>query len=179
MTIRLRGHHLLCMLTYVGKGYTPAFSANFDRIAGRLAEGEDVLLVEGPDDICAPMAFACGAHCPGEGVRQRDVEALASVGQTLGLVLQAGGRLCLTPPMVACMRHAFAGAAAGKPGMRSACGGCEWSQLCTDIAGAGYPGVRLKIKPGGAESRLTDSHLADEVSGRPALLAKRTSAPVR
>ncbi len=165
MTIRLRGHHLLCMLTYVGKGYTPAFSANFDRIAGRLAEGEDVLLVEGPDDICAPMAFECGAHCPGESVRQRDGEALAAVGQALGLVLQPGGRMCLTAPMLACMRHAFAASEAGKAGMRRACGGCEWSPLCTDIAGAGYAGVRLKMRPGDGLRR------ADDVSRRSACLA--------
>lgn len=165
------------MLTYVGKGYTPAFSANFDRIAGRLAEGEDVLLVEGPDDICAPMAFECGAHCPGESVRQRDAEALAAVGQALGLVLQAGGRLCLTSAMVACMRHAFAGAAAGKPGLRRACGGCEWSPFCTDIAGAGYAGVKLKMRPGGSEPRRADdARLTDDVRAR---LAARTSAPVR
>ena len=25
MTIRLRAHHLLCLLTYAGKGYSPAF----------------------------------------------------------------------------------------------------------------------------------------------------------
>ena len=29
MTVRLRAHHLLCMLTYVGKGYSPAFCAGF------------------------------------------------------------------------------------------------------------------------------------------------------
>ncbi len=59
MTVRLRGHHLLCMLTFVGKGYSPAFVENYDRIAGRLSEGEDILLVDGPDDICAPLL--CGA----------------------------------------------------------------------------------------------------------------------
>ena len=32
MTIKLRAHHLLCLLTYVGKGYSPAFTANYDRV---------------------------------------------------------------------------------------------------------------------------------------------------
>ncbi|MGV6872987.1 DUF1284 domain-containing protein [Pseudochelatococcus sp. B33] len=146
MTVRLRGHHLLCVLTYVGKGYTPAFTANLDRIAGRLSEGEEVLLVDGPDDICAPMAFACGAHCPSDDIRLRDSEALAAVGRTLGRALQVGGRLCLTPAVVAGMRAAFAGARAGEAGLRRACGGCEWSSLCTDIAGGGYPGVRLRMR---------------------------------
>lgn len=147
MAIRLRGHHLLCMLTHVGKGYTPAFSANFDRIAVRLSGGEEVLLVEGPDDICRPIASACGAHCPAESVRERDGDALSAIGSTLGILLHAGGRLRLTPDLLGAMRAAFAGARAGEAGVRGACGGCEWSPLCTDIAGAGYPGVKLRMRP--------------------------------
>ena len=50
MTIRLRPHHLLCLLTYSGKGYSAAFTANYDVIAGQISQGEDILIVEGPDD---------------------------------------------------------------------------------------------------------------------------------
>ena len=32
MTVRLRSRHLLCLLTYKGEGYRPAF-VNLDRIA--------------------------------------------------------------------------------------------------------------------------------------------------
>ena len=46
MTVRLRAHHLLCLLTYVGKGYSPAFTANYDKMVKRLAGGEDVLKIE-------------------------------------------------------------------------------------------------------------------------------------
>ena len=60
MTVRLRGHHLLCLLAYKGEGYSPAFIANLDRIAARLTAGEDAVLVDGPDDICAPLALTQG-----------------------------------------------------------------------------------------------------------------------
>ena len=50
MTVRLRPHHLLCLLTYVGKGYSPAFTANYDAIAMRIEQGEELLIVSGPDD---------------------------------------------------------------------------------------------------------------------------------
>jgi hypothetical protein len=62
MTVRLRGHHLLCLLTFVGKGYTPAFTANYRRIVARLNEGAAVELVDGPDDICAPMLAEAEHH---------------------------------------------------------------------------------------------------------------------
>ena len=55
MTIHLRPHHLLCLLTYVGKGYGDAFIRNYDRIAQRLSMGEAIMVVDGPDDICAPL----------------------------------------------------------------------------------------------------------------------------
>ncbi len=55
MTVRLRAHHLLCMLTYVGKGYSPAFVENYEVIAARLSAGEEIELVAGPDDICGPL----------------------------------------------------------------------------------------------------------------------------
>jgi len=41
VTIRLRAHHLLCILTYVGKGYTPGFTVNYDRVARRMSDGEE------------------------------------------------------------------------------------------------------------------------------------------
>ncbi len=40
MTITLRAHHLLCVLTYSGKGYSPAFVTNFDSVVRRLQAGE-------------------------------------------------------------------------------------------------------------------------------------------
>jgi hypothetical protein len=55
VTVRLRGHHLLCILTFVGKGYDGPFVANLARVIDRLAAGEAVLVVDGPDDVCAPL----------------------------------------------------------------------------------------------------------------------------
>ena len=35
MTLALRAHHLLCMLTYAGRGYSPDFVRNFDHMNDR------------------------------------------------------------------------------------------------------------------------------------------------
>ncbi len=139
MTVRLRAHHLLCLLTFVGKGYTPAFTANYRRVVARLNAGEAAELVEGPDDICAPMLGETGHHCLNASVDDRDRQALADVAALLGRPLAAGGDFTLDPVRVATLRAAFAAGAS-----RTACAGCQWSGLCTDIAAGGFAGVRLR-----------------------------------
>lgn len=139
MTVRLRAHHLLCMLTYVGRGYSPAFVANYEQIAARLSDGEEIEIVEGPDDICAPLlGDAKPAHCLGEGVVKRDVAARDAVAAFLGGPLPPGTRLTLTSSLITRLRKTFA---TGK--IRTACSGCEWSGLCDDVADGGYLGVRV------------------------------------
>lgn len=129
MTIRLRGHHLLCMLTYIGKGYSPAFVENYDTIAERLSEGEDILLVDGPDDICAPLLCGGDCHCHDEGPRNRDTMALQSVGQLFGETLTTQTPFTLDDKRLASMRTAFA-----NDTLRRACIACKWYGLCTQIA---------------------------------------------
>ena len=95
MTVRLRAHHLLCLLTWAGKGYSPAFTAGFTTIATRIAAGEAVVLVEGPDDVCAPMLDDPDCHCRGDSVARRDAQAARDVAALLGRPLSAGQRLVL------------------------------------------------------------------------------------
>ncbi|MFB2552843.1 DUF1284 domain-containing protein [Ensifer soli] len=138
MTVRLRPHHLLCLLTYVGRGYGAAFVDNYDRIATRLSAGEDVLIVDGPDDICAPLLSDADAHCHGAGVLGRDRQAARDTGRILRRAIRPGTRLVLPPDRVGRLRAAFAGGAS-----RAACAGCEWSGLCDAIAAGGFRGARL------------------------------------
>lgn len=187
MTIRLRPHHLLCLLTYVGKGYSAAFVANLDRVADRLAAGEGLALVEGPDDICAPLlpgAAAAGPaacappdpappgaqatpHCLAASVRARDALALDSLREHLP-PQQPGERLLLAPPLVARLRGLFA---TGQ--IRQACGGCEWHGLCTDVAAAGYAGVRLQVSASPSADPVAS---ARQASGSASRLASATTA---
>lgn len=138
MTVRLRPHHLLCLLTYAGKGYSPAFVANYDRIAGRLSDGEDIVIVEGPDEICAPLLDGDGPHCWRESVRDRDRRAADDVGQLLHMSIAEGTRLELPPALLRQMRAAFAD---GR--VRAACSGCEWFDLCSAIAADDYDTTRV------------------------------------
>ncbi len=119
--IRLRPHHLLCMLTFAGEGYTPAFVANLDAIVRRIAGGEPVDLVDGSDD----------EHCAGASIARRDRSAL--------LALAAEGFALAPRPLTfdrALLERLRAAFAAGT--IRGACRGCEWNDLCTSIAGTGF-----------------------------------------
>ncbi len=136
MTVRLRPHHLLCMLTFVGEGYSPAFVANYRRLAGRLSAGEPIEIVSGPDDICAPLLSDESAHCFGASVAGRDAMALADIARLLGRELETGAVIASDQALFEKLRRAFSAGVA-----RDACTGCEWSSLCDRIAGEDYKGA--------------------------------------
>lgn len=127
------------MLTYVGKGYGAAFTENYDAIIGRIDSGEELLLVEGPDDICRPLLEDSGAHCFRDGVLGRDANAATAMEELLGRPLRPGERFSLAPAIVERMREAFRGGTT-----RSACVGCEWFDLCTAVAHEDFAGAALR-----------------------------------
>lgn len=138
MTVSIRPHHLLCMLTYLGRGYTPDFVKNYDEIIARLNEGEAVQLVSGPDDICTPMLDEAGCHCHNDSVRTRDEIAARQIGSLLKTSLETKMALRLTASQVAALRAAFA-----DDSIRAGCEGCEWHDLCSSIASKKYRGCHL------------------------------------
>nr|WP_153442262.1 DUF1284 domain-containing protein [Sinorhizobium terangae] len=135
----MRGHHLLCLLTFVGEGYTPSFTRNYQVVARRLSAGEPIEIVEGPDDICAPMLGLAEAHCRNENIRGRDSRALAAVADLLGFPLGPGSVLILDDRRLQDMRGAFA-----LGSVRGACDECEWSALCTRVARDGFAGAVVR-----------------------------------
>lgn len=134
MTVRLRPHHLLCLLTYAGKGYSPAFTDNFDDIIERLRAGEPIAVVEGPDDICQPIAREPDTHCLRDSVTVRDRQATRDLAALLHV---SPGDLTALPDL-ATLREAFA---TGRT--RGACRGCEWFDLCSGIAADGFAGTNI------------------------------------
>ncbi len=130
--IRLRPHHLLCALTFVGEGYTDAFVVNFRALLARIDTGEPIEIVAGPDDICAPIVANDDAHCLLERIALRDARTIASLTADSELApLLAGG--VLGENRVSALRVAFAHGT-----VRGACEACSWHDLCTTIAGDGY-----------------------------------------
>ena len=64
--LNLRPHHLLCTRAFKGKGYSPAFVENMQRVINRLKTGCDITLITGIDDICVSCPERIGNHCRSE-----------------------------------------------------------------------------------------------------------------
>ena len=144
--VRLRGHHFLCLLTYKGLGYTPAFVENMTAIAARINAGAKVLLHAGPDDICAALSpadrAACNHDCAKPETAALDEMAEKATVAVLGHGLDAA--FTLDAEKVAQLRAAFL---TGES--RTACGLCRWRAICDEIAQGGY-----------AQTLLTGFHAA-------------------
>lgn len=50
--MKIRGHHLLCLLHFEGKGYNDEFVNNMFRVLYSLENGVEFSLIIGIDDIC-------------------------------------------------------------------------------------------------------------------------------
>lgn len=80
MNMKLRGHHLLCVLGYRGRGYSKEFCENMTFIYETLRVKPDTLIeiIKGSDDICK--------HCPKkhhlqcENVYEMDSSILNKIG---------------------------------------------------------------------------------------------------
>jgi hypothetical protein len=138
VVIRLRPHHLLCILTYVGEGYSKAFTTNFTLLVDELNKGDvEIEVIEGPDDICQPrltdpMDTSC--HCFDPDIAQQDKDALED------LKLKFGDRFILSKDRIQGNRQLFKDGA-----IRKACNTCPWYDLCSDVANnKNYEGTLLK-----------------------------------
>ncbi|SFI27939.1 hypothetical protein SAMN02799624_00077 [Paenibacillus sp. UNC496MF] len=89
MTIRLRGHHLLCLLGFRGMGYSAAYAANMARVYNRLKDEPHtpVTIVAGPDELCACFPADEEPHCENASVARLDRDALAKLDLRFGLTL--------------------------------------------------------------------------------------------
>ncbi len=137
--VKLRAHHLMCILTYVGEGYNDEFIANYDQIIARLRSGEPILIVSGPDDICAPLLSGNNPHCHRESVVRRDENAARIASKLLQEPIFEGARLKLSTMSLDALRLAYMGGQ-----FSGACKGCEWIGLCKGVADGGYRQVRLQ-----------------------------------
>ena len=140
MPVQLRGHHFLCILTYRGYGYTPAFVANMTGIVDEIGRGRPVLLVEGPDAICGGLTpedrQACNHDCGQADTRALDRLAVEDIATHLGI--DFGGPIEIDPATVMRLRSAFAART-----VRRACARCPWSDFCDRIAAEGFAETRL------------------------------------
>jgi hypothetical protein len=51
-SMRLRGHHLICLHFFRGEGYSSDFVANLYELLDRAKSGEEIEVVDSADDVC-------------------------------------------------------------------------------------------------------------------------------
>lgn len=142
--MRFRPHHLLCMLTYTGKGYSQSFTDNYDRIIDELNKGNKTIkLVSGADDICAPRlcdANDTNCHCHRNYIDDRDRKSLSDIRKMPEFLdFKIGSHINLTKDFINSLREAYK-----ENTIRTACSGCEWKNLCDRIEHDNFKGARLK-----------------------------------
>ena len=106
--MKLRGHHLICILGYRGLGYSQEYVDNMTRIVEQLRPSTLLWICSEPDDICAPCPFlgekGCQERGPGseEVVRNRDLAVMERLGIAAGDSIPWGEvkeriRRCISP----------------------------------------------------------------------------------
>lgn len=139
MTVKLRPHHVLCMLGYAGRGYNEAFTHCFDGIVAHVRAGEAVELTDGTDDLCATLACDASRHCDRAVARRRDARAWRDIAALFRLDQDGPRRLVLTDDKLALLRARFEDGS-----LRSACAACPWHDACSAEAATGFATAVLK-----------------------------------
>ena len=123
--MKLRGHHLLCVLGFVGEGYSEEFTENMKKVVERLRKGEEVEIAAEPDEICRACPWLGPGGCERGGgeeeTRRRDLRVLSALGFERGL------RLCW-PEILSKMRRKLS-----PEDLKRLCRGCRWLRLCLDV----------------------------------------------
>lgn len=87
--LKLRGHHLVCLHYFQGKGYSQEFIRNLQELVGRAQEGEPVEVVAGPDDVCRACLNLRKERCRHKNdaeaeIKKLDCRALCYLGASVG-----------------------------------------------------------------------------------------------
>jgi uncharacterized protein len=139
MTTRLRPHHLLCMLSFASRGYSAAFIKNFEEVVQRVSTGNETIeIVDGPDDVCAPLLTELDSHCNSASITVRDRYAAEALSDLLRQPVQAKEQVLLDQECLHAMRQAFA-----EGRIRRACVGCQWTPFCDAIARNSFKETQL------------------------------------
>ena len=121
--IRLRPHHLLCLQTFVGHGYSEEFVQHMTLVKKQLDTDPrtPIALVSGADDLCCHCPNCAGGQCTSEKPALFDrltasrLACHAAPG-THGLIFGIPEELHIKEALLA-----------------ACCPGCEWKDLCIEV----------------------------------------------
>ena len=88
--MKLRAHHLICILGFRGLGYSKEYVDNMTKIVEQLQPSTSIEICTKPDDICAPCPFLGKKGCQERGpeseneVRNRDLAVMSRLNIVAG-----------------------------------------------------------------------------------------------
>ena len=115
---RLRLHHLLCSMSYKGKGYGKKFVSAADRLMNRLKNTPDIMvrITTGKDALCSN----CPGTCKKAKVSIRDKFVIKLLGLKNGEVYVYSELVKKLHRLMTPEKHA------------EICKECQWWELCKD-----------------------------------------------
>ena len=121
--LRLRPHHLLCLQTFVGHGYSDEFVAHMTHVQKQLVADPHtpIALVDGSDDLCRHCPNCVGGQCTSEKPALFDRLAAARLPQQKGIGTPYS--LSGIPESLHISEELLA----------ACCPGCEWKELCVRV----------------------------------------------
>lgn len=123
--IRLRGHHLICLHFFKGKGYDPAFIANLARIMKKAKAGGPVEISAGPDDVCLFCPHLKGRKCSYRENAEAEIKAMDRT--ALALLRANPGEVAQWKAIAEKIPAIFAKWAA------KYCSSCDWRRVCKEL----------------------------------------------
>ena len=142
-TIYLRPHHLLCLQTFVGHGYSPEFTAHMTYVKSLLDADSHapITLVNGPDDLCGHcpncVDNACTSpkpalfdHLVAQKLNLHNVQDTATNEKADAPITSAGSLESTTPMTI----HGIPSTLRMTSQLLDeCCPGCEWKELCMEF----------------------------------------------
>lgn len=124
--VRLRPHHILCLRTFIGKGYDEAFVDNMYEVQDRIEErGAVIQLVKGCDDICVACPHRTDEACEfGASVDRKDTSVLSFLDLIAGTSIIASELGRMLEDRLQEISD-----------IRDVCSECDWNGLCNDQLG--------------------------------------------
>lgn len=125
--LSLRGHHLLCLQTYTGRGYDLDFVENLNRLVESLEVDPDqeIRLVSSCDSVCAACPMNRGGRCWSGGE-----PAETRVSRKDRMVLDLLGVTCDASLPFSQIQADVLDLLRRDPAMPQVCGDCEWWMIC-------------------------------------------------
>lgn len=90
-TVKLRGHHLICLNFFSGEGYSLEFVENLKEVTKKV-EDTEVEICQGPDDVCKKCPYLKEESCYYDEDADEEIKAMDDKALSL-LNLLPGSRI--------------------------------------------------------------------------------------